>query len=79
MRHSLIAPLLIGLAAATALSACATTHPTEGSYAERTEKLAAECQARGGILASTGAQTGQPQTENFCKITAGASRLPPQS
>jgi hypothetical protein len=79
MRKSPVASLFVGLAAAaalsTGLSACASSGPPQDDYLSRTEKLAAECDARGGILAPTGGQTGRPETDNFCKITGGASRL----
>jgi len=72
MRAALI---LAALAAPLALGACATgkTYP---SYQEEFDKLSAECTGRGGILTPSGAQTGRPQTDNICKITGGASRLP---
>ena len=64
------------LTVAAVLSACASTGPAEGNYSVREQKLSDECQARGGILVPTGAQTGRPETDNICKITGGASRLP---
>lgn len=72
MRAALI---LAALAAPLSLGACATgkTYP---SYQEEFDKLSAECTGRGGILTPSGAQTGRPQTDNICKITGGASRLP---
>jgi hypothetical protein len=77
----ILTPVLVLAAASVALSAagCASGPPSENSSFARTEKLAAECEARGGILAPTGAQTGRPETENICKITGGASRLPPRT
>ena len=70
-----VALVLAALAAPLALGACATgqTYPT---YQQDYDKLSAECTARGGILTPSGAQTGRPQTDNVCKITGGASRLP---
>ena len=69
---------LPGLAAlAVALAACAGTPSPEGGYMARTEKLSADCEARGGILSPTGDQSGRPETDNVCKIVGGASRLPP--
>lgn len=69
----LVAPaaLLLGLAA------CA---PTAGSnrYSEELKQLSADCEARGGILSPTGAQSGRPQLDNVCHITGGASRLTPR-
>ena len=68
---------LVVLAAPLALGACATgrTLPT---YEQDLDKLEAECKARDGILTPSGAQTGRPQTDYVCKITGGASRLPPR-
>lgn len=58
----------------TAASGCA---PTTGSntYATETQRLSADCTARGGILTATGQVTGRPQLDNVCRITGGASRL----
>ena len=39
-------------------------------------QLEADCTARGGILTPTQQQTGRPQTDNACRITGGASRIP---
>jgi len=72
--------LLILTATAAALSACAADTAGQNRYATDTERLARDCEARGGILAPTGAVTGRPQTENVCKITGGPSgRIPPSS
>jgi hypothetical protein len=72
-------PALLVVLAATSLSAgltaCAGGPPQE-SYMSRTETLAEDCRARGGILAASGAQTGRPETDNVCKINGGATRLP---
>lgn len=56
------------------LAACATGKPVE-TYAQATERLSAECQARGGILEQVTSASGRPETDNICKITGGASRL----
>jgi hypothetical protein len=57
-----------------ALAACApTTGP--GRYETELRQLAADCEARGGILSPTGEQSGRPQNDNVCRITGGASRL----
>ncbi|WP_333591694.1 hypothetical protein [Brevundimonas sp.] len=59
---------------AVAASACATT--TRGNvYSNEVERLAADCQARGGILQATGAHTGHAPADNYCKLT-NASRIP---
>ena len=58
-----------------ALAACA---PTAGGsrYSEELQQLSDTCEARGGVLAPTGQQSGRPQNDNVCQITGGASRLP---
>lgn len=73
MAQSLIKFALPGLALLS-LAACATGKPVE-TYAQATERLAAECQARGGILQNIGNSSGRAETDNICKITGGASRL----
>ncbi len=73
-----IPALLIAITAVSlsaGLTACAGGPPQE-SYTSRTDKLAEDCRARGGILAPTGGQTGRPETDNVCKINGGATRLP---
>ena len=72
IRRAAVVAVSLGL---LSLGACATgkTYP---SYQEEFDKLSAECTGRGGILTPSGAQTGRPQTDNICKITGGASRLP---
>ncbi|WP_439476686.1 hypothetical protein [Brevundimonas sp.] len=62
------AALVLGLAA------CA---PTMGPshYADELRRLSDSCEARGGILVPTGQQSGRPQNDHVCRITAGASRL----
>lgn len=59
-------------ALALTLSACASGMG-ENRYQSELDKLAADCEARGGILSPTGQQTGRPQTENVCKITGQPS------
>jgi hypothetical protein len=67
----LVLPAVLTLA----LAACA---PTAGSSPNNDDQraLAAECEARGGILVATGQQTGRPRVDNVCRISGGASRLP---
>ena len=36
-------------------------------------RLSADCEARGGVLSPTGSQSGRPQLDNVCKITAQPS------
>jgi len=67
---TLAAPLVLLLA----LSACAST-PGPSRYEEELQRLADDCQARGGILSPTGQQSGRPQNDNVCRISGGASRL----
>jgi len=63
------AVLILGLAA------CAST-ATGSRYSDELRQLEEDCAARGGILAPSGQQTGRPQTDNICKISGGATRLP---
>ena len=59
---------------AVAASACAPA--VNGNvYSNEVDRLAAECQARGGILQATGSHTGQAAADNYCKLT-NASRIP---
>ena len=74
-RRSIPSALAFIVPAALILSACATAGEPMESYGAATQRLAADCQARGGILQTTGGQTGRPETDNICKITGGASRL----
>jgi hypothetical protein len=69
-RLAVFAPavLILGLAA------CASTGTSR--YTDELRELEADCRDRGGILAPTGQQTGRPQTDNVCRITGGASRIP---
>jgi hypothetical protein len=69
-------PLTLAAPAALlfALAACAPTVNGD-QHASEYQRLSDQCEARGGILAPTGQQTGRPQTENVCQITGGASRL----
>lgn len=70
-RLTVFAPVVLILG----LAACASTGTSR--YSEELRQLDADCRARGGILAPTGGPTtGRPQTDNVCKITGGASRIP---
>lgn len=73
MAQSLIKFALPGLVLLS-LAACASGKPVE-TYAQATDRLDAECQARGGVLQNTGNSSGRPETDNICRITGGASRL----
>ncbi len=67
--------VLAALVAPLALGACASGRPLP-TYQQEYDKLSAECTARGGILTTTGASTGRPQTDNICKIIGPATRIP---
>ncbi|RZJ40748.1 MAG: hypothetical protein EON87_17505 [Brevundimonas sp.] len=67
-------PVVLGLA----LAACSTTPGTD-RYGSELQRLADDCQARGGILAPTGAQSGRPQQDNVCEIRGGTGRAPSRS
>lgn len=56
-------------ALALTLSACASGMGGD-QYGSELQRLAADCEARGGILSPTGQQSGRPQLDNVCKITA---------
>jgi hypothetical protein len=71
-RLTVFAPVVLFLG----LTACASTDGTS-RYSEELRQLNEDCAARGGILAPTGGGiTGRPQTDNICKISGGATRLP---
>jgi uncharacterized lipoprotein len=59
------------------LSGCSTIGATN-SYQQELNALEAACTRDQGILTPTGVQTGRPQTEYACKITGGATRIPPR-
>lgn len=59
---------------AVAASACAPTM-NGNVYSNEVDRLAAECQSRGGILQATGSHTGHAAADNYCKLT-NASRIP---
>lgn len=61
------------LALALALAACSSTGGTD-RYGSTLSQLSDDCQARGGILAPTGQQSGNPARDNVCKITAETAR-----
>jgi hypothetical protein len=71
-RLAVFAPAVLVLG----LAACASDGGTS-RYSEELRQLNEDCAARGGILVpSGGPTTGRPQTDNICKISGGASRLP---
>ena len=64
------------IAAAAALSACATSSTPEKPLAQ----LSSECDARGGILLPTGRSTGRDALDTYCRINSGPSeRLQPRA
>jgi hypothetical protein len=63
---------LIGL---LTLSACATGTVGESRYQRELTALEQGCRDRGGVLVSTGAMTGHPETEFACHISGPATRI----
>jgi hypothetical protein len=64
------------LTAALALSACASGVSMPGP-GDRLADLDRACRARGGVLVPSGAPvTGRPETDNICRISGPATRLP---
>lgn len=61
------------LALALGLSACASGMGGD-HYTSETDRLRADCEARGGVYAPTGGNSGRPQTDNTCKLTSLPSR-----
>ncbi len=57
------------VALALGLSACASGMGQD-HYAAEADRLRADCEARGGVYAPTGGNSGRPQTDNVCKITS---------
>ena len=68
-------PTILFAAMMFALVGCASTTGIDRaeSYSSELDQLSADCEERGGILATTGQQTGRPQTDNVCKTTGGPS------
>jgi len=68
--HTLATILMLSAAA------CATG-PSESRYSADMDRLMADCRERGGILVTTGANTGRPEVDNACQIRGGSSdRIP---
>ena len=63
---------IVLIVSALALSACASAAPP-GTASNELARLTADCHARGGVLSPTGSQSGRPQLDNVCKITAQPS------
>jgi len=66
-RPALLSALAAG-ALGLSLAACASTGEGDGTYTERLDKLRADCDARGGILTPTGAQSASPEVDYACQI-----------
>ncbi|CAN5323006.1 hypothetical protein BH10PSE2_BH10PSE2_06630 [soil metagenome] len=75
MRLSILAASLL-VSGGLGLSACATGGSGQPSYNTALETLEAGCHEREGILLSSGATTGRPETDYYCKINGPTSRLP---
>lgn len=69
--------LLIAVAVpALFLGACASAPGNTVGYQAEMDRLAAQCDAQGGMLVPTGAApTGNPAIEYACTLRGGASRL----
>ncbi|GEM_PF-630287 len=50
------------------LAACAGMGPRDGTYTQQLDALRADCDARGGILTPTGAQSAAPERDYACEI-----------
>lgn len=74
MRHPALIVALVAASLTASLTACAGGPPQE-SYQSVTERLAADCRAKGGILTPTGAPLDRPETDNVCKINGVATLL----
>ena len=65
--------LLISMLTLSVLAGCATP----GMRGETEEqRLARECQARGGVLVPSGSNTARPQIDFVCQRSGGATRTP---
>jgi len=65
----------LALAALLSLGACATGTVGESQYQRDLATLEKGCSDRGGVLFSTGAMTGRPETDFACHISGPASRI----
>jgi outer membrane PBP1 activator LpoA protein len=68
---TVLTPVILGLA----LAACSTTSGAN-RYVSEQQRLADDCRARGGILTSTGEQSGRPQQDNVCVIRGQPASVP---
>jgi hypothetical protein len=64
-RSGILSAVAVGLG--LSLAACATG-PTQGTYTDKLNAMMADCEARGGILTATGAQSGVPERDHACII-----------
>jgi hypothetical protein len=66
-RSGILSAVVVG-ALGLSVAACATPGPNQGTYTEQMDALSADCEARGGILTPTGAQSGSPERDHACII-----------
>jgi hypothetical protein len=69
------APLLILLPAVLAGSVAGCAYPSAGPgrASDDLARLQSQCEARGGILVPSGANTGRPQLDQVCRISGAAA------
>lgn len=67
-RPALVSTLAVG-ALTLSLAACAGMGAREGTYTQKLDALMADCEARGGILTPTGAQSASPERDYVCEIS----------
>lgn len=65
----------LALIALLTLGACATGTVGDSRYQRELAALEQSCHDRGGVLSSTGANTGHPGTEFACIISGPATRI----
>ncbi|MBU1323935.1 MAG: hypothetical protein KJ676_01695 [Alphaproteobacteria bacterium] len=61
-------PSTAALLAALTAAACAAGPTSGNTYESEFAKLTADCERRGGILATNGQQTGDPARDYVCEI-----------
>ena len=65
----------LALIAVLTLGACASGAVNDSQYRRELNALEQSCREHGGVLTSTGANTGHPGTEFACIINAPATRI----
>jgi hypothetical protein len=73
------AALVLSAAFALGLSACATGSGGPSYHQREMARLRSECDARGGILLPSGANSGEAALDNACEIRGGVQTLPPRN